>query len=282
MELLQLRYFSESAESASFTKTANKYGVPVTSVSASIKRLEKEIGCKLFDRTANRVFLNANGKKLLDTANGLLSRLDAAVGELSSENGDSREIKLLIRGMRRRITGDIIEYRKQNPKTAFKTVFDFSKKNYDEYDVIIDTERNVYPHYERFKLYDMRLFLKAAADDPLCGRKLKLSDLRDRPFISMGLESNTHRILERACARAGFIPEISVVCNDIECYEKLLASGMGIGVTRESAEPDNKNIKALDVSDFDERYTVYSYYRASEYYGNVRSFIDFLRKTDRK
>ena len=73
-----------------------------------------------------------------------------------------------------------------------------------------------------------------------------------------------------------------MVCNDIECYEKLLASGMGIGVIRESGEPDSNNIKALDVSDFDERYTVYSYYRASDYYGNIRSFIDFLRAKDRK
>lgn len=278
MELLQLRYFAESAMSGSFTKTAGKYGVPVTSVSSSIKRLEQEIGCTLFDRTANRVLLNARGKKLLETANELLTRLDTTVGALSSENGDTREIKLLIRGMRRRITDDIIEYRRANPAAVFKTVFDFGKENYDEFDVIIDTERNVYPHYERFKLYDMRLFLKTAADDPLCRKKLRLSDLKDCSFLSMGLNSNMQRILERACAHAGFIPNVSVVCNDIECYEKLIASGMGIGIARESDEPDGKNIKALAVSDFAERYTVYSYYRPSEYYGNVKRFIDFLKE----
>ena len=50
MELLQLRYFFDSAKNEHFAKTAEKYWVPASSVSASIKRLEEELGCKLFDR----------------------------------------------------------------------------------------------------------------------------------------------------------------------------------------------------------------------------------------
>ena len=49
MELLQLRYFFDSAKTESFAKTAEKYMVPASSVSASVKRLEKELGCKLFE-----------------------------------------------------------------------------------------------------------------------------------------------------------------------------------------------------------------------------------------
>ena len=40
MELLQLRYFFESAKNENFAKTAEKYMVPASSVSASVKRLE--------------------------------------------------------------------------------------------------------------------------------------------------------------------------------------------------------------------------------------------------
>ena len=43
MELLQLRYFFESAKTENFSKTAQKFQVPTTSVSASVKRLEKEM-----------------------------------------------------------------------------------------------------------------------------------------------------------------------------------------------------------------------------------------------
>ena len=48
MELLQLRYFYESAKNQSFSKTSEKYMVPLSSVSASIKRLEQEIKTDLF------------------------------------------------------------------------------------------------------------------------------------------------------------------------------------------------------------------------------------------
>ena len=51
MEMLQLRYFYESAMAESISKTAQKFMVPASSVSASIKRLEKELGVELFVRT---------------------------------------------------------------------------------------------------------------------------------------------------------------------------------------------------------------------------------------
>ena len=40
MELLQLRYFMESAQRGSFAATAEQYLVPATSVSAAVRRLE--------------------------------------------------------------------------------------------------------------------------------------------------------------------------------------------------------------------------------------------------
>ena len=57
MELLQLRYFFDSSKNESFAKTAQKYMVPPSSVSASVKRLESELGCRLFDRQSNRIKL---------------------------------------------------------------------------------------------------------------------------------------------------------------------------------------------------------------------------------
>ena len=85
-----------------------------------------------------------------------------------------------------------------------------------------------------------------------------------------------NEILTKACNRAGFSPMISILCNDIECYDKFLAAGMGIGIGRES---DGKagNIRDLDIVDFKEHYTVYAYYSPKEYYGNVKDFIDFLK-----
>ena len=94
----------------------------------------------------------------------------------------------------------------------------------------------------------------------------------------MGDESNLHRLLLEVCNQAGFTPKISVFCNDLECYEKLIAGGIGIAIGREkSLSPE---IYYLDVSDLDKRYTLYCYYPQSAYGGIVKKFVDFLRQSN--
>ena len=100
MELLQLRYFMESAQQGSFAATAEKYMVPATSVSAAVRRLEQELGCRLFDRTSNRIVLNENGKRMLHTLEHTFSLLDSTVNTLAARE-DTREIRMLVRSLRR-------------------------------------------------------------------------------------------------------------------------------------------------------------------------------------
>ena len=68
MELLQLKYFCDAAQTENFSKTAEKFMVPVSSVSQSIKRLETELGNPLFARTKNRIQLNSTGKEFFNEA----------------------------------------------------------------------------------------------------------------------------------------------------------------------------------------------------------------------
>lgn len=278
MEILQLRYFYESAKTENFTKTANKFQVPTTSVSASVKRLEKEMGCQLFDRAANRITLNSNGRLLQQTLCSVFRDLDGVAEELAAHNRDPREIKLLVRGMRRKITDLITEYSVKHSHISFKTVFDYGDTDFKEYDIIVDEENSIYTEYERIELFSMRLRLKCAANDRLCHQKISLNQLCDRPFVLMDAGSNMNKILTKACNRVGFTPQIAVLCNDIECYEKFIAAGMGIGIGRQDDTPAaSAAIRDLDVVDFKEHYTVYAYYSKKEYYGKIKSFVEFLK-----
>lgn len=274
MELLQLRYFYESAKTESFARTAEKYMVPTTSVSASVRRLEKELGCTLFDRTCNRIALNDNGKRLQQSLCKVLGELDEVVEEFSGAPADDREVKILVRSVRRWVTEAIIVYSKLHPKTVFRTVFDFGEKDLSGYHLIIDADINSYSDYEKFELLSKKLQLKTKPGDPLCERTLQLKELCNEKFLSMGEESNYHKILVRACGRAGFTPDISVMCNDIECYERLIDEGMGVALGIHTGTAG----QYLDVTDFHERYTVCGYYRKEDYYGNIKSFLDFLRQ----
>lgn len=278
MELLQLRYFMDSAHKGSFAATAEKYMVPATSVSAAVKRLENELGCRLFDRTSNRIILNENGRQFLHAAEDIFARLDSTVSALSTRE-DRREIRMLVRALRSDITDNIVAFRGQHPHIRFRTVFDSTAAGEEAYDIIIDRAAASHPGYRSFELHRMPLQLKAAADHPLCGKTLTLRQLQNEDFISLGEESNMTRILYAACRHAGFTPNIAVSSNDIRCYDKLVAAGIGIGLERRHDPADlNGRTAYLDVSDFNEEYVVCVYYREAAAYGNVASFLQFLRE----
>ena len=277
MEMLQLRYFYESAKNESFAKTAEKYLVPTTSVSAAVKRLEGELGCTLFDRTANRIALNERGRRLFRALQLSFAELEEAVRALKDTQQDTREIRMLVRAVRSSVTDSIIAFTAQNPHISFATDFDFTKRDMDGYDVVIDRESDAYADRLSTPLWHFPLYLKAAKTHPFAGKPCTLRQLSTQKFISWGEGSNMHRILLDACRRAGFEPQIAVLCNDKECYERLIAAGVGIGIGRETDTA--AHTVRLDVGDFSAQYAVFAYCKQQAYFGNVKHFVDFLKET---
>ena len=280
MELLQLKYFFESAKTESFAKTAEKYMVPASSVSASIKRLEQDLNCKLFDRSCNRIKLNDNGRRLQQSLCVVFDELEQAVEDLSTYTKDAREIKLLIRSVRAMITNYIIEFKKKYPLIKFKTVFDFDETDFEQYDIIIDIDErsSLYPNYEQFELSSRHVQILASIHHPLQGKTLMLKQLCNQPFVTMGEQSNLHQRLIRACKRADFTPNIVVQSNDGICYRRFIEEGVAIGLGRGFQSENQKEVAALNVIDFNERYTTCVYYKKQSAYGNIQNFIDFLKK----
>ncbi len=273
MEILQLRYFYESAKYENFAKVAEKFSVPASSVSASVKRLESELGVQLFDRRCNQILLNQNGKIFQQHLCAVFRELDSAVEKVSTKPSDTREIKLLVRANRNQITDLIIKYHQKYPNIIFKTVFDFSEENLENFDIIIDEKKDAYTEYECFELYTSELRLKASSQNKLCQQRLTLSMLSKQPFISWGEQSNMHTILLRACKNAGFVPNVVVNSNDSRCIQKLLEADIGIGIGFDAIG----DTAFLDVSDFRERYTVYCFYKEIANFGNISHFLTFMQ-----
>lgn len=281
MELLQLRYFLESAETESFVRTAEKYRVPPSSVSASVKRLEKELKTSLFIRGFNRITLSDHGKCLRDALREAFSSLDRALDTISLSDTDPREIRMLVRAMRSEITDRIITYKQRHPHIAFKTVFDFSETEFEKYDIIVDAENPRLSDYEKFNLFTTRIRLRAAADSPLCKKKLTLRQLANESFISIGKENGLSALLTEACKKAGFTPNFIVETGDLDCLTKCVEAGLGIGLAREyQSQKLSPKTRLLAISDFDAVQTVFCYYKARSNYGNVAHFLRFLQKED--
>ena len=278
MELLQLRYFFDSANTESFAKTAEKYMVPPSSVSITVKRLEKELGCQVFDRHSNRIVLNENGRRLQRRLENIFNELDGIATDFSSKNQNKPvEIKVLIKTLPNTMAEAIIEYRCKYPYVNFKTAFDDDKNKPEQFDLIVDLEEAKYEGWECFKLCSQHLRLRASKNNPICGRTLTMKQLKDQPFVIMNPRLRTDQRLLKACEKAGFVPNIVMEVNNHAYYHRCIEQGIGIGITCSASLPPNSHTAILSVTDFDEWQTNCAYYKNPPKCPEMQDFINYLK-----
>ncbi len=87
MDLKQLKYFLEVAQSGGFTKAADKLNIVQSAVSLAVKRLEDELDVKLFDRRDRKISLTVEGETLLKNAKDIFRRVDQARQEIADLRG---------------------------------------------------------------------------------------------------------------------------------------------------------------------------------------------------
>lgn len=281
MELLQLRYFYESAKHENFAKTAEKYMVPASSISASVKRLEDELGCKLFERRSNRIALNENGRQLQSSLAVIFEELDQTVEKIRTNKPIKTEIRILVLAMRDHISQIMFEYQKLHNNVHFVAMFDVDNNEAADYDLIIDKQCDAYQEYKRRELGSYNVCFRAVSDHPLIGKEITMKDLRNERFITLEYELGLNSTLFECCKNAGFYPNIVLQTNDRQCFKHSAVEGIGIGLWLKSDwAPAPNELIELNVADLHLRHTLYLYYKNNIVNEQLKDFINFLTSKD--
>lgn len=227
MELLQLKYFCESATCENFSQTAKKFGVPPSDISQSIKRLEKELGTPLFSRMANRIILNDKGKEFYASVSKALLVISDAVATASDEEGVGK-IRLCINANRRVVMSAIEKYRRIYPNVEIVTTH-FTDPTSEDFDMIIESEDERLSSYNK-KLIISEEILLAVRKNTLktSGKEFNITDLIDVPFVTLGGKSSLYNLTVEICKEHGFKPKIAMQSDDPFYVRKCVELGLGV------------------------------------------------------
>lgn len=226
MEILQLKYFCESAKAQSFSKTAELFCVPPSAVSQSIRRLENELGTPLFDRTPNRLFLNAEGMRFYEKVASALSLLEEAREEALREKA-APTLKLCVNCNRRIVMQAVEKFRTEYPNATVRTVH-FGDSN-GAYDLVITSVPEAFPAYFSEELLTERLSLAVHRTHPLAKESsVSPSQLVDEPFVCLRRDSDFFRITEQICHQFHFSPHVAIETDDPFYLRRCVEMGLGI------------------------------------------------------
>ena len=122
MELRHLRYFVAIAEERSFTRAAERLWVSQPGLSTQMRRLEAELGLRLFDRLPRGVELTQAGELFLERARVALTAAESAgaIGR-DLEAGVVGSVRLgIATGARWRFTSDLLQrFSRERPGVEF-------------------------------------------------------------------------------------------------------------------------------------------------------------------
>ena len=240
----RLKVLTEVARRGSFSAAAEALSYTQSAVSQAIARLEAETGTTLIVRDRGGVRPTAAGASLVEHAEGIFGRIEAAEADLAAVLG--------IRGGRLRMASfpsagatlmplAIARFRELHPDVALTLAEGEPEEiaprlRAAEFDLALLFE---FPgarerHGARLRtkpLLDDPMLVALPAEHPLADKPaLSLADLRDEDWVQTSATSPCARHVVRSCLAAGFEPKVTFESDDYETVQGLIAAGVGVAL----------------------------------------------------
>ncbi len=260
MELDQLRYFCAIVDDGGFSRAARRIHVSQPSLSQQIRKLEDELGARLFDRLGRSVRLTELGRAFLPHARGVLRELEAA-------RGDVLERKASIGGtICVGVIPTIAPYFLPPLLTAFSRLHPEARVTVvEEITPLLleklraggmDAALVALPlpvrsnEFEALPLLTEKLYAVLPARHPLARvRALSLGDLSQEPFLLLRDGHCFRETAVAACKRAHLNPRIVFESGQFSSILGMVGAGLGVSVVPEMAVEKHSGCRFVPLAD---------------------------------
>ena len=244
MEIRQLRYFAAIVEEGTVTGAARRLNMTQPPLTAQIRSLEEELGCRLFVHEGRRLRLTEAGRALYRRADTILGLCDAAAAEMGDYRaGTAGTLRL---GAVSSVRGTVfLQWLEQFAARYPQVQYDlYSADTYQQLEqlragqldlAIVRTPFSA-PELEVLPLRreSMVAVGRAAHFGALPAGPVTLRELAGRPLI---LYRRWESILRGRFEAAGCVPQIRCRNDEAQTTLALAARGLGIGLMPASALP---------------------------------------------
>ena len=279
MELVQIRYFLEVAETKHMTNSAKNLHITQPALTQAIHRLEDSLGVPLFMPKGRGIVLTEYGHYLQKKLKPLIEQLDKIPEQLEMMVSlESETIHMNVLAASSLVMEGIIEYQKEHEGIHFQLQ---QNTESELYDVAVTTklfyqgqgERNSFSCAEK-------IYLAVPDNEKYRDRaSICLAEVAGEQFVSLLGSREFRYICDRFCEHAGFKPNVIFESDNPAAVKNMIAANMGVGFWPEFSWGiiENERVRLLEIEEpVCQRNIIISYNKNKIDSHNVIEFYEFL------
>ncbi len=242
-DLRQFRQFIVVAEELNFRRAAERLHMAQPPLTAAIKKLEDELGVLLIER-GNRIHrLTAAGEAfLLESSRALAQAQRAVEAARRASLGQPKPLRIgfVDSTIPRLLPQLLLTYRQRHPEAAFHleeatTADQLLALQEDRLDLglVVLPIGSVTPELQVEPILRTRMVLALPESHHLSRRrKVHLCELASDPWVMFPAHygPGMHGLILKACAQAGFAPNVMQHARQMQTTAGLIAGGMGVAL----------------------------------------------------
>jgi LysR family transcriptional regulator, hydrogen peroxide-inducible genes activator len=260
MELQQLRYFCAIADTGSFTRAAQQTHVSQPSLSQQLRKLEDELGARLFDRLGRTVQLTEAGRLFLPNARAVLRDLEAArsdVIERKMSIGGPISIGVIPTIAPYFLPPILATFSRKYPEARVSVAEEITPFLLERLRAVtMDAAIVALPlqgrshDFQTFPLMVEKLYAVLPKRHALTKRRaVSLEELQDDPFLLLRDGHCFRETTVAACKRAGLSPKIMFESGQFSSILSMVSAGLGVSIVPAMALEKRPGCRYVPLSD---------------------------------